>query len=91
MKFKLSIFLIQLIIFSGCREKDVRNPQEAYSYWIKSDMNSKVEVVNGKYWESSHFLHEYIIYLELKVDSDQGSMYFYNEKTQSVFIYEIQL
>lgn len=137
MKFKLSIFLIQLIIFSGCSEKDVRNPKEAYSYWIKSDMNSKVEVVNGKYWESSHFSHEYIIYLELKVsaewwnkfskeneliidsyqneslynndfpkwfkpskefvayksntDSDQGSMYFYNEKTQSVFIYEIQL
>lgn len=137
MKFKLSIFLIQLIIFSGCSDKDVRNPKEAYSYWIKSDMNSKVEVVNGKYWESSHFSHEYIIYLELKIDSywwtkfskenelvidtyqnesfynndfpkwfkpskefvayksntdsDQESMYFYNKKTQSVFIYKIQL
>ena len=137
MKFKLSIFLIQLIIFSGCSEKDVRNLKEAYSYWIKSDMNSKVEVVNGKYWESSHFSHEYIIYLELKIDSywwtkfskenelvidtyqnesfynndfpkwfkpskefvayksntdsDQESMYFYNKKTQSVFIYKIQL
>jgi len=34
MKFKLSIFLIQLIIFSGCSEKDVRNLKEAYSYWI---------------------------------------------------------
>lgn len=137
MKLKFSIILFLLITFSSCIEKNTTNPKEAYSYWIKSDMNSKVEVVNGKYWESSHFSHEYIIYLELKIDSDwwtkfskenelvidtyqnenfynndfpkwfkpskefvayksntdsdQGSMYFYNEKTQSVFIYEIQL
>lgn len=137
MKFKLSIFLILLISFSGCSEKNTSDPKEAYFYWIKSDINSKVEVVNGTYWESVHFTYEYIIYLELKVDnawwdkfskenelvidtyqsesfynndfpkwfkpskefvayksntdSDQGSMYFYNEKTQSVFIYEVQL
>lgn len=137
MKFKLSIFLILLIILSGCIEKNTSDPQEAYSYWIKSDIKSKIEVINGKYWESPHFSYEYIIYLELKViaewwnkfskeneliidpyengllsnndfpkwfkpskefvtnkskiDLDQGSMYFYNEKTQSVFIYEIQL
>jgi len=137
MKSKVSIFLILLIISSGCSEKNVTNPKEAYSYWTKSDMHSKVEVVNEKYWGSSHFSYEYIIYLELKVDSDwwakfskeneliidsyengilsnndfpkwfkpdkefvkyksntdfdQGSMYFYNEKTKSVFIYEIQL
>lgn len=137
MKLKFSIILILLITFSSCIEKSISDPQEAYSYWIKSDMKSEIEVINGKYWESSHFTYEYIIYLELKVNvdwwtkfskdnelvidtyqneslynndfpkwfkpnqefvkyksnsnSDQGSMYFYNEKTQSVFIYEIQL
>ena len=137
MKLKFSIILILLITFSSCIEKNTSDPQEAYSYWMKSAKDSKIEVINGKYWESSHFSHEYIIYLELKVNaewwdkfskenelvidtyqnetlynndfpkwfkpnqefvkytlnanSDQGSMYFYNEKTHSVFIYEIQL
>lgn len=69
-KLKLSIFLVSLIIFSGCIEKNTTNPKEVYSYWLKSDNDSKIKVINGQYWESSHFTYEYIIYLELKVSEN---------------------
>jgi hypothetical protein len=48
-----------------CTEKKTNDPIETYKLWA-GEVPKDVQVVNGKYWQSSHWTKEYIMYLELK-------------------------
>ncbi len=61
---KFTIVLISFLLI-GCQEIETGNAKEAYKYWIKSDANSEVKIINGKYWQSPHWSLEYELFLEL--------------------------
>jgi hypothetical protein len=69
-KFSFFIFFnIAMIFFGGCTEKNTEDPVEVYNLWSGEMPTKDVEVVHGKYWQSSHWSKEYIMYLELKASS----------------------
>jgi len=138
MKHRLKLFLIFIFLgFSliSCSEKNSVNPEEVYYLWSGTKPTNEVKLINGKYWQSSHFTREYQMYLELiapknwisefikqndlklltstsidlPVDApvwfkvkpgfkafvpsgfSQGSIYFLDDNTGYMLIYEIQL
>ncbi len=46
-------------------EKNSEDPQEAYRLWSYEKPPKGINVIRGKYWQSSQFTKEYIVYLEL--------------------------
>ena len=138
MKHHLKLFLIFIFLgasFISCSEKNSENPEEVYSLWSGSKPRNEIKLINGKYWQSSHFTKEYEMYLELVASKNwisefikqndlkvltstsidlpsnapswfkvkpgfksfipsgfsQGSIYFLDDKTGYMLIYEIQL
>ena len=68
-KCTLFIFLITVLIsITSCREKKTEDPIEAYTFW-GGEVPKEVQVIHGKYWQSSHWTKEYILYLELKASA----------------------
>ncbi len=64
------IILFSVVLFSGCFQIHTDNPEKAFKYWTGiSSSNSEVDVINGKYWRSSHFTLEYEVYLKMKVSA----------------------
>jgi hypothetical protein len=53
----------------GCANKTTENPIEAYKLWAGEKPMNEVMVIHGKYWSSSHWSKEYIVYLEIKAPS----------------------
>jgi hypothetical protein len=49
-------------------EKNTEDPVETYTLW-GGEVPKEVEVIHGKYWQSSHWSKEYIMYLELKASA----------------------
>jgi hypothetical protein len=62
----IAIFCLLLgLSFSGCLEKNTNNPIRAFKYWAGEKPSKDFKVINGKYWESSHWSKEYVLYLEM--------------------------
>ena len=55
-------FLLFSVI--SCTEINTNDPKEVYKYWTGSNPNSDLKLINGKYWQSSHWTKEYILFLE---------------------------
>lgn len=49
--------------------KKTENAALAYKYWSGSKPPKEIEIVHAKYWESSHWSKEYIMYLDLKAST----------------------
>ena len=54
------------ILLTSCMGIDTSHPKEAYNYWAGRKPPRDIIVLNGKYWQSSHFTKEYILYLKIK-------------------------
>lgn len=66
-KSSISIFFTALVfLLIACIEKNTEDPKETYMLWSGEKPSKEVEIIHGKYWQSSHWSKEYIIYLELK-------------------------
>lgn len=138
MKHHLKIILVFLffgVSLISCSEKNSENPDEVYLLWSGTKPTNEVKLINGKYWQSSHFTKEYKMYLELIAPKNwmsefikqndlklltstsidlpddapvwfkvkpgfkafvpngfsQGSIYFLDDNTGYMLIYEIQL
>ncbi|SFH93599.1 hypothetical protein [Halpernia frigidisoli] len=63
---KIINFFFYFTLFSliSCSEIKTNNPTEVYKYWSGTNPNSDVRLINGQYWQSSHFSKEYIMFLE---------------------------
>ena len=134
LKITLAFLFLGLSLIS-CFEKNSENPDEVYLLWSGTKPTDEIKLINGKYWQSSHFIREYEMYLELIASKNwlsefikqndlklltstsfdlppdapswfkvkpgfkvftpsgfsQGSIYFIDEKTGYMLIYEIQL
>jgi hypothetical protein len=49
----------------GCIERKSENPTECYHLWSGEEPPSDIKVLHAKYWQSSHWTKEYILYMEL--------------------------
>ncbi|EMN90028.1 hypothetical protein [Leptospira weilii] len=137
-KSRIALLLIVLKLFVyGCEEKNTEDPAAAYLYWSGDrTVPNNLELIHGKYWESAHWSHEHILFLELKAplpwreefkrlnhlievkpdgglpsenapkwfrppkyykvlisntEHGQGSVYYENQKTGHIFLYDVQL
>ncbi len=66
MKIKILISTLTILSLSSCSEINTTNPTEVYKYWTGTNSPSGLEIINGQYWQSSHYSREYIMYLEFK-------------------------
>ena len=66
MKIKALISILTILSLSSCSEINTTNPTETYKYWSGTNSPSNLELLNGQYWQSSHWTREYIMYLEFK-------------------------
>ena len=67
MKLKNQFFILSVMLafcVSSCIEKKTNDPIEAYNLW-GGEVPKEVKVIHGKYWQSSNWSKEYIMYLEL--------------------------
>jgi len=88
-KLKLvALFCVCSILFS-CREKRSSNPIEVYKYWAGSKPENGVKVIHGKYWESSHWSKEYIMYLEIEASAKWRSDFISQNHLVQIWISEI--
>ena len=69
MKIRLYLILMILFLTFGCVEKNTESPDSAYKHWTGESPSNNIDVINGRYWQSSHWTLEYVVFLELKTDS----------------------
>ena len=63
---KLTLVFIILFLATGCSEVETTDPQKVYKYWSGSEAPEDLKLINGQYWESSHWSREYIMYLKIR-------------------------
>lgn len=63
---KTLLLILLMLSLNSCSEIKTNNPKETYKYWSGVDAPSDLELLNGQYWQSSHWTKEYIMYLEFK-------------------------
>ncbi|EMJ96868.1 hypothetical protein [Leptospira alstonii] len=62
----LLLIVLKLFVY-GCVEKNTEDPTSVYLYWSGDQtVPNDLELIHGKYWESAHWSHEHILFLELK-------------------------
>jgi len=66
MKIKILISIFTILSLSCCSEINTTNSTETYKYWSGTNAPSNLELLNGQYWQSSHWTREYIMYLKFK-------------------------
>lgn len=66
------LIILSLLSFTitGCFEKKTDNALKAYTYWAGVKPPDDIKVLNGSYWESSHWSKEYILFLKLKATKE---------------------
>lgn len=62
----ISLIFILVILFARCSEIKTDNAVKTYRYWAGSNVTKEIGLLNGQYWQSSHWTKEYIVYLKLK-------------------------
>ncbi len=70
MKTKTLISLLIILSLSSCSEINTNNPVETYQYWSGTNVPSELELLNGQYWQSSHWTREYIMYLKFNPNDE---------------------
>jgi len=60
--------LIILIVFlaTSCSEIRTDDPVKSYKHWAGVNPTGDIKLLKGKYWQSSHWTKEYILYLKFK-------------------------
>ncbi len=66
MKIKILLSILTILTFSSCSEIKTTNSTETYKFWSGTNAPSDLELLNGQYWQSSHWTREYIMYLKFK-------------------------
>ena len=49
----------------ACSETNTSKPKDVYKYWSGANPPKDMELLQGKYWQSAHWTHEYIMYLKI--------------------------
>lgn len=75
----MKFLFVFLLFFCACYQSDntalektetnktiITDPIECYKRWTGQSPPSDVKIINGSYWQSSHFTKEYILFLEIE-------------------------
>jgi hypothetical protein len=62
----ISLLFDLLILLTSCSEIETENAFETYRFWAGTDPAKDIDLINGRYWQSSHWTKEYIMYLKTK-------------------------
>jgi uncharacterized protein YceK len=62
----LTVSILTLLLMTGCSEINTTDPVDSYKYWAGTTPPKDLEIVQAKYWQSSHWSKEYILYLRVK-------------------------
>lgn len=69
---KYIVFISCLLFLCSCEIKTT-NPNESYKHWSGDEVKpDSFQVLNGQYWKSAHFTHEYIAYFKIKSIKNWG-------------------
>ena len=60
----LMLFFLSLILVNCGVETD--NKEQIFLLWTNAELPKEVKTLNGKYWESGHYIKEYEVYIHLK-------------------------
>lgn len=63
---RLAFGVCIVISMVSCMEKNTNDPIETYKYWAGELPPKEVDVIHGRYWQSSHWSKEYIMYMDVK-------------------------
>lgn len=63
--YKVLLSFLVLFLLTNCSEVNTNDPQKAYQYWTKSNAEVPLQIINGQYWQSAHWSHECVLYLEI--------------------------
>jgi len=67
---KKVIIISLLILFGSCHGVEKTDSNKAYELWSGNEPPKGIELMNGKYYQSPHFSHEYEIFLKFKSDEN---------------------
>lgn len=62
----LIVLLLTIFTFTSCTEIKTSNAIDTYKYWAGTKPPADLELLNGQYWQSSHWTMEFILYLRFK-------------------------
>lgn len=80
---KVSYLFLILITFCSCQEKKSNVPDQVYKYWSGDIPPKEIHLVHGRYWQSSHWSREYIMYIELEAPAEwRANFIFQNHLVQ---------
>jgi hypothetical protein len=66
---RLTILLATLFVAClaiSCQDKITTSAKDTFKYWTGYSAPQGFDLIKGKYWQSSHWTKEYIIYLKFK-------------------------
>ncbi|HEU4496785.1 MAG TPA: hypothetical protein VFR70_07010 [Flavobacterium sp.] len=66
MKTFIPASLLSIFLLASCFEKRTSAGEEAYEYWTGTEPENDIKILNGRYWQSSHWTKEYELYLEMQ-------------------------
>ncbi len=69
MKINFILGLTSFLLF-GCFPIETDIPTKAWKYWTGTEPPEEIELVDGKYYQSSHFTLEYELFLNFTAKSD---------------------
>ncbi len=62
--------LATVLLCSSCSEIKTTDPEKAYYYWAGDSNHERVGLINGSYWQTTHWTKEYILYLEINASQE---------------------
>lgn len=82
-------FIVLLICFSffSCGSGTFEDDPESWNKLFGEDVPNEVEVLNSRFWKSTHWTYEYELFIKFKSNSDFVDAYFiekYNLKKQNM-------
>ena len=60
------VLLLTIFTLTSCMEKRTSDAKDSFNYWTGTNPTADIELLNGQYWQSTHWTKEYIMYLKFK-------------------------
>ena len=67
---RLIIILLFGTTLTSCFPVHTTDAEEAFEYWAGFEAPDDFEIIEGEYWKSPHFTHEFEVYLKIKPTDD---------------------
>ncbi len=73
---KYLILILVLAIITSCGSGTFENDSKTWSKVFNEDKPKNVEIINSRFWKSTHWTYEFEVFLEFKADKKIINKYF---------------